>query len=136
MATFLSLRLFDPIGGKVIIGRDVVYSEDKSWNWNFDTPIVTKIVLHGVISSPTTSVAESNYDIANDNTLEDSAPNEHTIAELLNSQDNSIIPSSETPPTKVRALRNVYESCSYELNVTDPTSYEEAQQFQVRKDAI
>lgn len=36
----------------------------------------------------------------------------------------------------MRALRDVYESCSYELNVTDPTSYEEAQQFQVRKDAM
>ena len=44
--------------------------------------------------------------------------------------------ADDSPPGKVRSLKNVYESCSFALNVTDPTSNEEAAKQEVWLNAI
>ena len=45
------------------------------------------------------------------------------------SENNTLSDDSftcDTPPRKVKSLRNIYESCSFALNVSDPISCEEA----------
>ena len=50
--------------------------------------------------------------------------------------DRQELSSNETPPWKVRSLRNIYETCSFALNVADPTSYEEFVKDEVLRKAL
>ena len=45
-------------------------------------------------------------------------------------------PSDDSPPRKVRLLRDVHESCSFALNVSDPVPYEYAVKLKVWQDAM
>jgi hypothetical protein len=38
-------RLFDPISKKIIVSRDVVFEENKGWNWNMSMEEITSDVL-------------------------------------------------------------------------------------------
>ncbi|KAI4347833.1 hypothetical protein L6164_008612 [Bauhinia variegata] len=42
----------------------------------------------------------------------------------------------ETPPRKVRTLREIYESCAFALMVTDPTTYKEAAETKAWQNAM
>ena len=38
-------RLFDPISKKIIVSRDVIFEENKGWNWNMSSEEITSDVL-------------------------------------------------------------------------------------------
>jgi hypothetical protein len=40
-------RLYDPISHKIIVSRDVVFEEDKSWDWIRDMRKTSKSILSG-----------------------------------------------------------------------------------------
>ena len=46
------------------------------------------------------------------------------------------ISSLETPPKKLRRLREIYDSCDFALYVSDPISYDEAVESQEWQDAM
>lgn len=46
-------------------------------------------------------------------------------AEAQDSPNNN--QGEETPPGKVRLLREIYENCSFVLTVSDPMTFEEAE---------
>lgn len=41
------------------------------------------------------------------------------------------IPSDKSPVGKLRLLKNIYESCTFTLNVADPFTYEEVVKTEV-----
>ena len=45
-------------------------------------------------------------------------------------------PSDDSPPRKVRLLRDVYEPCSFALNVSDLVTYEDVVKLKVLQDAM
>ena len=45
-------------------------------------------------------------------------------------------PSVDSRPRKVRLLKDVYESCSFAMNVSDPVTYEDAAKLKVWPDAM
>jgi hypothetical protein len=38
-------RLFDPVSKEIIVSRDVVFEENKGWNWNMSREEITSDVL-------------------------------------------------------------------------------------------
>ena len=53
-------KLYNPITKKVIISRDVIFEEDKTWQWNDDQEAVkwisTDLILEDVVEVPTVLV--------------------------------------------------------------------------------
>ncbi|XP_039118746.1 uncharacterized mitochondrial protein AtMg00820-like [Dioscorea cayenensis subsp. rotundata] len=89
--------------GKVLISRDVRFVETEFWQWTvMDDQTSKMIVLQGRKSD---SIAETQ--------------------ETRNQSESST--GVDRNNGNVRALKDLYESCSFALNVTDPSCYKEAE---------
>ena len=49
-----------------------------------------------------------------------------TTTNISNLSDTSPTSTSETPPNRVRTLKDLYENCSFALTAADPLTYNEA----------
>ncbi|CAH9081524.1 unnamed protein product [Cuscuta europaea] len=108
-------RLYNPLIGKIIIVRNVIFDEDSSWEWNPETQHVENpqriVTLEG-----------SEEEIA---TTQPNSP-ATTYGSSVYSSSQGSTSSSESPPARVRSLIDIYESCDFALVATEPTDYEEA----------
>lgn len=103
----------------------MLFEEEKCWDWRTNNSFEQiLIILLGILSPNFGSFSThvSNNVSANINITENIA------------QDSSS--SEESPPIRVRTLKEIYESCSFALNVSDPTTIEEVQKFPKWKHAI
>ncbi|TXG53600.1 hypothetical protein EZV62_018856 [Acer yangbiense] len=68
-------RLYDPVSRKIIVSRDVVFEEDRSWDWDEDYKEAITADLEWDESDEDNCIAESNNNIAelNDNERESEA---------------------------------------------------------------
>ncbi|KAK2967442.1 hypothetical protein RJ640_022374 [Escallonia rubra] len=106
-------RLYNPINGKVIISRNVVFDEDGSWSFSEDDRV----------QAPSETPTE------NDNVVVDPTPTNSTVSSPMTSDSDissSLTSSDETLPRKFRSLREIYETCTFALFASDLTYFEEA----------
>ena len=102
-------RLYNPVSGKVIINRNVMFDERASWNWETNKG-ETQMQIPAELDTP-------------QNQVTDPAPT-NSSSTSPNSSSNSDS-SDETPPRNFRSLTEIYNS-TFALFISDPTTFEEA----------
>lgn len=112
------------------------FIKDEVWNWEDKVMLEKKIVLQEVIynnasisgngDQHTVLVTEN---IREGNVSQELSPNRQATQESEASVDVSPIP-------KVRTLREIYDSCSFVLEVTNPGSFDEVQQHEEWRNAM
>lgn len=125
-------RIYIPDSGKVLVSRDVKFIESEFWQWtnkgDSDSDIITlnekRIVT---IASNSRTIETNNSESASGSETSqrpvDPSDSETSQRSIDHAFDSSV---DEFPTPKVRTLKELYESCSYALNVTDPSTFEEA----------
>ncbi|KAL8112746.1 hypothetical protein AgCh_020161 [Apium graveolens] len=110
-------RLYNPVSGKVIISRNVVFNEEARLKWNvekngsaYNIPVEGEADEQLDTESPVNSISSSPVNSP------PSTPGSNT-----SSGDDRDIPTRKT-----RSLAEIYSSCNYALLVTDPILFEEA----------
>ncbi|XP_039137235.1 uncharacterized protein LOC120274764 [Dioscorea cayenensis subsp. rotundata] len=120
----------DSLGGS----RDVRFDEQKHWEWESENSSSHRIISSSVPivgNSSGNNLADGSRVI--DTTREsDSTSNSDTEVQSASSNDQS----EDSPPAKIRTLREIYENCSFVLNVSDPVTYEEAQRIPEWREAM
>lgn len=110
-------KLFDPLTGKLQVSREVVFYEEKIWNWS------------NSIGPPLIS---STLNEALDQCNEDTAVRENqTFSQNHTVQQNSLSPAKASPENsnpRYRMIYEIYNSCSFAVEARDPNSFEEANQ--------
>ena len=111
-------KLYNPVSGKIIVSRNVVFDEKASWTWRVseDGALVE-------ISSES-EVAQSEDQQPSVQIPASPTPSHSPSSPNLSSSSSSQS-SEETPPRKFRSLRDIYETTQV-LFVADPTTFEEA----------
>lgn len=112
------------------------FIKDEVWNWEDKVMLEKKIVLQEVIynnasisgngDQHTVLVTEN---IREGNVSQELSPNRQATQESEASVDVSPIP-------KVRTLREIYDSCSFLLEVTNLGSFDEVQQHEEWRNAM
>lgn len=120
-------RLFNPLSGKIIISRNVIFDENARWNWQENEEKVQQQISidnekDNQVPTPTNSVASSPVISPN------SSPASSSSLKSLRHNSSSTLEESsdETPPRKFRSLTEIYESCQFALLASDPVTYAEA----------
>lgn len=110
-------RLYNPLSGKILIRRDVVFDENASWDWRgSDEKRPQQVPMSIGISpnecqepTPTSSPASSST----------ASPSSSASALLSRDSSSTLEESSdETPSRKFRSLRDINESCQFALTVS------------------
>ena len=99
-------RLLNPTTNKLVISRDVVFDEASAWQWEKDQSQASS--FFEAPASPPNSPQQNN--------LEQNSPNLAAESSLNN----------ESPPRKIKSLREIYESCELALFSCEPQDFEEA----------
>lgn len=109
--------MYDPIRGKVIISRNVIFDEESKWSWSQDSKVQSKIPFEegpsNEVPAPMSGDSNSNQN------------GNGTTSTSSSGSKSSPSPESSfevTPPLKVRSLREIYESCTFALVVSNPTT--------------
>ncbi|KAA8532830.1 hypothetical protein F0562_033053 [Nyssa sinensis] len=102
-------RLYNPLSGKILIRRDVVFDENASWDWRGSGEKMQQQVPMSIGISPNASqeptpTSSSGSSMASPSSSASTSPSRDSSSTLEESSD-------ETPPRKFRSLRDIYESC-------------------------
>lgn len=122
-------KLYDPTNCKVIVSRDVVFQKNIGWNWDVNQS-----------STSTLTVEDSEEGVVIPSNACDSSLREEPINSDSEGSNNSCPTSRATgmdncqeqghsddsPPRRYKALSDIYQSCSFALNVAEPVTYIEA----------
>jgi len=141
-------KLYNPLSGKIVISRNVMFNEDASWNFDSENvssniklpptdeafqqePATVSVPGNTSSSSPTSSSRATHQSRT-------SAPaSDHNLTPQGSGSSSSSSDSfSETPPAKFRSLMEIYENCSFALYVTEPSCFKEAVESQAWKNAM
>lgn len=116
-------KLYDPNTCKVIISRDVIFNEDARWVWNEEqAEDYVKIPLEAAETTPQESTSDEGP--------KDKSSSHQDVSQQQPTEVEAST-STETPHgmrRRVRSLRDIYETCTFALNIIDPVTYEEAAQ--------
>lgn len=104
-------RLYNPVGGKVIISRDVIFDEAGEWKWEVNNGSA-QIQLLAENTGPTCEVQERST----------TSPHSTPTSSPSSTSEES---SEQTPPRKFRSLAEIYE-CTFDFFASDPTTFKEA----------
>ena len=121
-------RLYNPLKNEVVISRDVIFDEMAEWSWETqDTqPPSTNEILENPTTTPTTpNEADQN-------------PSQGRSLTTSPTRDNfrDVVTDSDSPPLKVRSLREIYESSHVAYFSCEPQTFEEAAKDKVWTEAI
>ncbi|CAO2836221.1 unnamed protein product [Amaranthus hypochondriacus] len=114
-------KLYNPISGKLIESRDVIFSEGESWKWDDQEKEKEKIVFE-------------EYDDVKEKSSEQTPQNTPRNNNDSSSPSTEESDSSSKTPVKMRSLRDIYEATN-EVNEVDlfclyadhePINFEEA----------
>jgi hypothetical protein len=133
----MGYKLYNPITKKVIMSRDVIFEEDKSWQWNDDQEAIkwisTDLILEDEVEVPTVLV-EGPILPAEPQSPEHKFP----VFNRRNTSESSSIPastsSSSEGPRRMRSLEELYDATQVMEDTTlfcffantDPLSFNEA----------
>jgi len=133
----MGYKLYNPITKKVIMSKDVIFEEDKSWQWNDDQEAIkwisTDLILEDEVEVPTVLV-EGPILPAEPQSPEHKFP----VFNRRNTSESSSIPastsSSSEGPRRMRSLEELYDATQVMEDTTlfcfftntDPLSFNEA----------
>lgn len=131
------------MSNKTIINRNVIFDEDAKWDWTGSDKSSIQVPLEEVddlfadirastSSNESCSPINSTPSTPSKDISIQATPRSTTEASST-SYDSS---STEATPRKVRSLKNIYETCSFALNISDPITYEEAAKEEVWREAM
>nr|GMD05942.1 Retrovirus-related Pol polyprotein from transposon TNT 1-94 [Ipomoea batatas] len=128
-------RLYNPISGKIIISRDVLFNESASWSWSSDKtgktiPFIDVREVSSVVPGGTTPLPHEDSSNSSDN--------KSTPPTSPQPGSNTTFSPESTPESwqRFRSLRDIYETTNFALSVTDPIFYDDAAREQVWRDAM
>lgn len=118
-------RLYNPLTGKIIVSRNVVFDEEAGWSWErreVNNNVQQTIGFDG-------SEEESNEQVNAHTPSTPSTPSSQNSWSSSSPSPSSSLSSSSSNsgPRRYRSLTDVYEACDFALLVTDPTKFEEAE---------
>lgn len=121
------------IQGKIVMNKDVYFMEDKCWQWDEKTSMLQndagkKSIIVDISGSGTSNLS-NNGTLTTSGSESDGTLDTQTRQESASSVDESRIQN-------VRALRDVYESCTFALHVSNPVTFDEAEKVEVWRKAM
>jgi len=87
-------KLFDPVTGCVIVSRDVVFEEDKSWKWNENAEMSKTEVLDWENEAVTVDPVNENAEFTSPETSEDEVHRSASNSEHVDSSTEIQVPRS------------------------------------------
>ncbi|GKD53211.1 retrovirus-related pol polyprotein from transposon TNT 1-94 [Tanacetum coccineum] len=121
-------RLYNPVSGKIIISRDVMYNEAATLPWSVDKDGKTILIMCDD-DTPTVYIEP----ISEPSSPTHSSPHSPKSPSSGSSSSSDAL-SSDSPPPMFRDLKDVYDSFQFALYVSDPTDYDEAAKNQYNAD--
>lgn len=123
-------KIYNPLTDKMITSRDVTFNKGSQWDWDIGGRSTHSITIEGSNGNEDSSgmnieqgVTEAAGNATHGNDVIHGSGVVETEGEL---GEHAIAPTDDTPPRRVRTLQDVYERCSFALNVADPFTFEEA----------
>ncbi|KAJ6715423.1 hypothetical protein OIU85_026875 [Salix viminalis] len=115
-------RVYNLLTKKIVLSRDVIFDEDKSWNWktNQVESVSTCISFAG---NEETDEDDEEQQIEMQHDVCESSNSVPSVTELREDDDGSREPCTSTP-VKLRSLEDIYARCH--LSMIEPESYQEA----------
>ena len=101
--------LLNPTTNQLVISRDVVFDEMEEWQWTLET---TKASITYDFIEPLTTPNEVPLQYSQQASASTGSPSSSS----LNPEDYD----SDSPPRKVRSLREIYESCDVAFFACEP----------------
>ncbi|KAL8089889.1 hypothetical protein AgCh_039374 [Apium graveolens] len=155
-------RLYDPVGGRLHVSRDVIYQEDKVWPWNeqgaqggevtFPSSYITVTTVDGENESTeniTDSVDETNTPVHTEAYTPVHTPvssQQSSFGNVSTDGENSspTLSDASSEPRKFRLLDDIYNETEeveideemLMLSVEEPTSYSQAAKEKEWRDAM
>ncbi|KAL0551410.1 hypothetical protein IC582_010496 [Cucumis melo] len=114
-------RLYNPLNGKILTRRDVVFDESASWNWKSSEEYVS-LVDGELTNDGEQTVVESSMETST-STPPSSTPSTPQSYHSSSSNDET---SDELPSQRFRSMEDIYNSSLFALMVSDPVCYDEA----------
>nr|CAD1832706.1 unnamed protein product [Ananas comosus var. bracteatus] len=98
---------------KLLISRDVIFDEDSFWDWNESSQVPLAIEERKSLTLPNEELEALQ-----------ATPKGQRKENVEKS--TSSLSDSETPPLKVKSLKEIYETCKFVLMAAEPVCFEEA----------
>ncbi|KAL0554294.1 hypothetical protein IC582_008212 [Cucumis melo] len=114
-------RLYNPLNGKNLTRRDVVFDESASWDWKNSEEYVS-LVDGELTNDGEQTVVESSMETST------STPPSSTLStsQSYHSSSSNDETSDELPSQRFRSMEDIYNSSQFALMVYDPVCYDEA----------
>jgi hypothetical protein len=139
--------LYEPVGKRIIVSRDVIFEESKSWNWS------KKSIGKAAESISDSDDDKNNVEVENDNEENENDDNDETTNHHTNNNsDSETNESEETLPTRDRRppaylrdyVTNLDNNDDQVQNLAiamfssseDPTTFEEAVKSKTWRNAM
>lgn len=117
-------RLYNPLTGKIVVSRNVVFNENAGWNWKQRDSCDS--IQQNIVG---TDCSEEDVTVPSNDQQSSSPPT--PLSSSNHSSSSSSSPSSssssdDSAPRKYRTLVDLYANCNFALMAADPTSFDEA----------
>ncbi|CAN0920234.1 Retrovirus-related Pol polyprotein from transposon TNT 1-94 [Linum grandiflorum] len=109
-------RLYNPLKNEVVISRDVIFDEMAEWSWK--TQDTQPSPTNEILENPTTTTPNQGDQNPNQNKSPTRSPNRDNFRD--------VVTDSDSPPLRVRSLRDIYESSHEAYFSCEPQTFEEA----------
>jgi hypothetical protein len=149
-------KLYNPIERKIIVSRDVVFEEDKGWNWHEKESVKQIDDVSVNDETDEIEVENPNVDIGNEVGIENVIVNDTEDEDSANSNNdegsdydsegyNDLPPRSRNPPSYLRDYVTNSEAVDDQMqnlaiamfsSSEDPSTYEEASKLDVWRKAM
>ncbi|KAK8921677.1 hypothetical protein KSP39_PZI020061 [Platanthera zijinensis] len=136
-----AFRLYQTVQQKLIISRDVLFDEDRSWDWGGGSEMGQDSQSWSY--SRARDTFQINETQANESQMVE--PQTPTISNTENTQLNdaspassssTYYPDSSSPPRRMRTLEEIYKQGEVVLNISTPSNFEEAYSSPAWKQAM
>ncbi|XP_039115486.1 uncharacterized protein LOC120250711 [Dioscorea cayenensis subsp. rotundata] len=128
-------KLFNPVTGKIIISRDVVFHEGSRWCWEGPKSNVQVLEFEEDKEEQVNHPQSSPISVrTSSGGVETKMQSKHSDA--VSVSRSRVAPTDGTPPRKIKLLTNVYNSYTFAMHVADPTEYMEAVKSKEWQDAM
>ncbi|KAI5352433.1 hypothetical protein L3X38_005324 [Prunus dulcis] len=126
-------RIYDPISKKLTLSRDIIFDEEKSWNWSEHSNKAVASFINGIQNEPSCDVEDEGENATLSPHTENQQERSPMLSQIYSQNRSSDISSEERntqdydhSPLKWRRLDDVLAQCN--LCIIEPEKYAEAAQ--------